>query len=80
MWIPVEEKTPEKGQQVLVYGNFCTELYTPDNIKSIGLVAWDSASCSSCSDICYYGMEYKNITHWQPITLPICLNQSPTNL
>ena len=70
MWISVEEKTPKKGQQVLVYGILCTELNTPRNKKSIGLVAWDSANCSSCSDTCYYPMEYTNITHWQPITLP----------
>jgi nitrate/TMAO reductase-like tetraheme cytochrome c subunit len=77
MWISVEEKTPEKDQQVLVYGNFCSDFYPADNTKSIGLVVWESANCSSCSDTCYYYMEYTNITHWQPITLP---NQSPTNL
>ena len=69
-WISIEEKMPQEGEQVLVIGFLSTELGGRRIEKSVGLVNWESAENSDCSDYCYYGLEYQDITHWQPITLP----------
>jgi hypothetical protein len=69
-WISIEEKMPQEGEQVLVIGFLSTELFGRRKEKSVGLVNWESAEKSDCSDYCYYELEYQDITHWQPITLP----------
>ena len=69
-WISIEEKMPQEGEQVLVIGFLSTELGGRKKEKRVGLVNWESAEKSDCSDYCYYGLEYVDITHWQPITLP----------
>lgn len=66
-WIPVSDKTPPKGQQVCVIGYREAELYTAAKEPSVGLVYWNTAQSSRCSDTCFYSFGYTNITHWMPI-------------
>jgi hypothetical protein len=69
-WISIKEKKPQKGEQVLVLGYLSTELDDRREHKTVGLVNWQSAKKSECSDYCYYTVAYEDITHWHPITLP----------
>lgn len=65
IWISVKERTPKKGEQVLVFGYLDTELSSNRVPKpTVGLVEWGSEKKSDCSDMCYYHMEYQDITHW----------------
>jgi hypothetical protein len=64
-WISVKEKKPKTGEQVLVVGYLKTELGGKESKKTIGLVNWGKNKY--CSDVCYYMMEYKDITHWKPL-------------
>lgn len=66
-WIPVSEKMPQKGQQVLVIGDREAELYPASGKPSVGCVYWNTAQSSPCSDTCFYSFGYTNITHWMPI-------------
>ena len=66
-WIPVSEKLPHKGQQVYVIGYREAELYPASEELSVGLVYWNTAQSSRCSDTCFYSFGYTNITHWMPI-------------
>ena len=63
-WIEVKERTPKEGEKVLVFGFKETELGGKRDEKSIGLVEWRDKNSSDCSDVCYYYMEYGEITHW----------------
>jgi len=65
-WISIEEKLPKINEKVLVIGYLRTELGGRKE-KRVGLVNWESAEKSSCSDYCYYDLSYDDITHWQPI-------------
>lgn len=65
-WIPVSESTPQKGQQVCVIGYRVAELYPAPKEPSVGLVYWNTAQSSRCSDTCFYSFGYTNITHWMP--------------
>jgi len=69
-WIPVSERMPEKDDHVLVFGIQCNELFDDDTFQSVGAVSWDSVEHSYCPDTCYYGVWYKDITHWKHITPP----------
>jgi hypothetical protein len=69
-WISVLEQMPEKGDHVLVYGICCNELYDDDTEMSVDAVSWGSVDHSYCTGTCYYGVWYKNITHWKPIDKP----------
>ena len=69
-WIPVEEKLPQEGEKVLVFGYLETELSGQEDERSTGLVLWESAKNSTCADTCYYHMAYNNITHWMPASSP----------
>lgn len=66
-WIPVSERLPQKGQHVCVIGYREAELYQEAKEPSVGLVYWDTAQSSRCSDTCFYSFGYTNITHWMPI-------------
>jgi hypothetical protein len=66
-WIPVSERTPEKGQQVYVIGYREAELYPAAKEPSVGIVYWNMTQSSKCSDTCFYSFGYTNITHWMPI-------------
>jgi hypothetical protein len=69
-WISVLEQMPEKGDHVLVYGICCNELYDDDTEMSVDAVSWGSVDHSYCTGTCYYGVWYKNITHWKSIDKP----------
>ena len=63
-WISIKDGVPKKGEQVLVFGHLETELGGRANNPCIGLVEWGSIEESECSDMCYYDMNYQDITHW----------------
>ena len=63
-WIDVKERTPKQGEKVLVLGLKETELEGKIDEKTTGLVEWDNEARSGCIDVCYYYMEYSEITHW----------------
>lgn len=67
-WIPVSERLPTAGEQVIVIGKKDTDLTDTGEIieQSVGLVDFESIDRSQCSDICYYDMWYTNIKFWQP--------------
>ena len=64
IWISVKDRTPKKGEQVLVFGYLETELGGIASNRSVGLVEWESIERSTCYDMCYYDMNYQDITHW----------------
>lgn len=77
-WIPVSERMPQKGQQVCVIGYREAELHPAGKEPSVGLVYWNTAQSSRCSDTCFYSFGYTNITHWMPIPeLPKPLQEYP---
>ena len=63
-WISVDERTPKRGQIVLVIGDYETQLSDGIEDNKTGLVAWWSTECSDCVDESFYKMWYTNITHW----------------
>ena len=67
LWFSVLKQVPEKGNHVLVYGICCNELYEDDTEAAIGSVSWGGVDHSYCTDTCYHGVWYKDITHWQPV-------------
>jgi hypothetical protein len=69
-WVPVSERLPENGDHVLVYGICCNELYDDDTEMSVDAVSWGSVDHSYCTGTCYYGVWYKDITHWKRIQAP----------
>jgi hypothetical protein len=69
-WISVNDRLPEKGQQVNVYGTFTNEVSGARKSPSIGVVNWDNEKYSECNDYYYYEMGYLNITHWMPLPPP----------
>ena len=69
-WVSVSERLPEYGDHVLVYGICCNELYDDDTEMSVDAVSWGSVDHSHCTGTCYYGVWYKDITHWKRIDKP----------
>lgn len=69
-WISIEDSKPKQGEQVLVFGVLNTELGGLRDSKTVGVVHWDNEDMSSCSDYCYYSLDYTQITHWCKIELP----------
>jgi hypothetical protein len=72
-WISVKERTPKNGEQVLVFGYLETELQDKAKKQTIGLVEWQDRYSSNCYDMCYYHMDYHDITHWCEIPKEPCI-------
>lgn len=67
-WINIKEKTPKKGEEVLVWCERIEgDVYYEVNEPSCAKVFFNTLQYSEIVDCDYYNVVAYNITHWMPL-------------